>query len=107
MTEPAIITIDRVEFSHGPWTWPFAQERRDAIDARFAQRRAVTPELWNGRVLLVNDFEFDGATLRGNFFETDFASFIAWRDWGFPDLSIRNCLRWALIRSPTALTFSA
>ena len=28
--------------------------------------------------------------LTGAYFETDFASFLAWRDWGFPDQSIRN-----------------
>src|SRR6266576_268539 len=32
-------------------------------------------------------------------FEVDFASFIAWRDWGFPDKSVRNCFPMAALRS--------
>ena len=31
-----------------------------------------------------------GEHLRADFFETDFASFLAWRDWGFPDESVFN-----------------
>ena len=33
---------------------------------------------------------FDGARLRASYFETDFASFLAWRDWGFPDQDVFN-----------------
>jgi hypothetical protein len=29
--------------------------------------------------------------VRGTFFETGFADFLAWRDWGFPDRSLVNC----------------
>ena len=52
---------------------------------------ARSPQLWNGRVLLLRDFEISGATLQGTMFETDYASFIAWRDWGFPDRDVRAC----------------
>ena len=33
----------------------------------------------------------------GAYLETDFASFIAWRDWGFPDKAIRNCFAMAAL----------
>ena len=33
---------------------------------------------------------FTGRCLRASYFETDFASFLAWRDWGFPD---RGCVQ--------------
>ena len=29
--------------------------------------------------------------LRGSVLETDFASFVAWRDWGFPEAGVLNC----------------
>jgi hypothetical protein len=99
MRAPEIYSIDNVRFSYGPWKWPFAVERRAEIDAHFAARRDKTPDLWNGRVLLAGSHEIDGETLRGSFFETDFASFIAWRDWGFPDPSIWNCFAMGAIRS--------
>src|SRR5262249_60224700 len=56
-----------------------------------AHLRREKPQLWNGRVLLLRDFEISDATLRGTLFETDYASFIAWRDWGFPDRHVRAC----------------
>jgi len=38
-------------------------------------------------------------SLEGSFFETEFASFMAWRDWGFPDRSVINCFAMGAIRS--------
>ena len=37
--------------------------------------------------------------LSGAYSEADFASFVAWRDWGFPDTSVRNCFPMAALRS--------
>jgi 8-oxo-dGTP pyrophosphatase MutT (NUDIX family) len=99
MTETRILQLDRAQFSVAPWTWPFAQARRGEIDAHFSARRVRTPELWNGRVLLLRAFAFEGASLRGTFFETDFASFLAWRDWDLPDAGAFNCFAMGAIRS--------
>jgi len=70
--------------------WPFAQARRDDIDAHFATQQRDKPQIWNGRVLLGCNPVFDGARLGAEYFETDFASFLAWRDWGFPDKDVFN-----------------
>jgi 8-oxo-dGTP pyrophosphatase MutT (NUDIX family) len=37
--------------------------------------------------------------LRGTFFETGFADFMAWRDWDFPDRSIVNCFAMGALRA--------
>ena len=37
--------------------------------------------------------------LSGAYSEVDFASFVAWRDWDFPDKSVRNCFAMAALRS--------
>jgi len=71
-------------------TWPFADERRAEIDAHFAEKRREKPKMWNGRVLLARNVVFNGGRLTSSYFETDFASFLAWRDWGFPDRSVFN-----------------
>jgi hypothetical protein len=70
--------------------WAFARQRRAEIDAHFEILRQQAPAMWNGRVLLMHDYEFAGDALRGGCFETDFASFVAWRDFGFPDSSVKN-----------------
>ena len=98
MTHPQIFSLKRAVFSFAPWSWPFAQQRRADIDAHFAARQAKTPELWNGRVLLMREHAFEGSALTGTFFETDFASFIAWRDFGFPESGIVNCFSMGALR---------
>jgi hypothetical protein len=72
------------------WAWPFAETRRAEIDAHFADKQREKPALFNGRVLLGRNLVFAGDRLSASYFETDFASFLAWRDWGFPDASVFN-----------------
>jgi 8-oxo-dGTP pyrophosphatase MutT (NUDIX family) len=72
------------------WDWPFAQVRRGEIDGHFAEVQRAKPKVWNGRVLLARNARFAGGCLAADYFETDFASFLAWRDWGFPDKDIFN-----------------
>jgi 8-oxo-dGTP pyrophosphatase MutT (NUDIX family) len=90
MTETPI-TVQRLELGIAPFTWPFSQERRREIDDHFTALRRSKPELWNGRVLLMKDAAIGDGVLRGTFFETGFADFMAWRDWDFPDRAVHNC----------------
>ncbi len=41
-------------------------------------------------MLLLHEHQIAGGALTGAYLETDFASFLAWRDWGFPDPSMHN-----------------
>jgi 8-oxo-dGTP pyrophosphatase MutT (NUDIX family) len=95
----SIVALDRIAFSFAPRAWPFAQARRAEIAAHFAARRAQTPAIWNGRVLLVHAWSLAARSIAGTFFETDFANFMAWRDWGFPDRSVTNCFSMGAIRA--------
>jgi len=88
MTE--IHRIATLELKVKPFAWPFAQARRGEIDAHFAEKRREKPEIWNGRVLLGRNAVRSSEHLKADFFETDFASFLAWRDWGFPDPDVFN-----------------
>ena len=82
--------VTQLDMRYRPWTWPFAVERRVDIDAHFASKQAEKPGLWNGRVLLGRNPVFSGDRFSADYFETDFASFLAWRDWGFADNSVFN-----------------
>jgi 8-oxo-dGTP pyrophosphatase MutT (NUDIX family) len=93
-----IIAIDRVEIAVEPWSWEFAVARRKEIDRHFACRQRRQPALWNGRVLLLNRSAIGDGVLAGACFETDYASFIAWRDWGFPDRTVGNVFAAAALR---------
>jgi 8-oxo-dGTP pyrophosphatase MutT (NUDIX family) len=95
----AVVPIDDLDLTVAPWSWPFAHERRAEIDAHFAQHRLSRPRMWNGRVMLTRDYRLAGRSLAGTCFETDFASFLAWRDWGFPDPGVANCFAMGALRS--------
>jgi 8-oxo-dGTP pyrophosphatase MutT (NUDIX family) len=86
-----VIRIETLDLRVVPFDWAFARERRAEIDMHFEATRRDKPGLWNGRVMLMHAYAVEGACLRGSFFETDFASFMAWRDFGFPDSGVLNC----------------
>jgi 8-oxo-dGTP pyrophosphatase MutT (NUDIX family) len=82
--------VTQLDLECDKWSWPFAVERRADIDAHFALQRAEKPKLWNGKVLLGRNPVFTEDRFSAAYFEADFASFLAWRDWGFPDKSVFN-----------------
>jgi hypothetical protein len=90
MTQLAIHRVTSLDLPLQPWSWPFAEERRADIEAHFLAQQREKPKLWNGRVLLGRNPVFAGDRLTASYFETDFASFLAWRDWGFPDKDVFN-----------------
>jgi 8-oxo-dGTP pyrophosphatase MutT (NUDIX family) len=99
MTELTVVRLARLALAFTPRPWRFADERRAEIDDYFAGLRAAKPQLYNGRVLLLHRVELSDDTLRGAYFETDYASFLAWRDWGFPDPPVHNCFAMGALRS--------
>jgi 8-oxo-dGTP pyrophosphatase MutT (NUDIX family) len=90
MQSPVIHRVTTLDLKFEPFDWPFARERRAEIKAYFAERRRATPQLWNGRVLICREPRFAGGHCSASYFDVDFASFLAWRDWGFPDKSVFN-----------------
>jgi hypothetical protein len=99
MSDISIVALDRLAFAFAPREWPFAQARRAEIAAHFAARQAETPAIWNGRILLMNEWSLAARRMEGTFFVTEFANYMAWRDWGYPDRSVINCFAMGAIRS--------
>jgi 8-oxo-dGTP pyrophosphatase MutT (NUDIX family) len=95
---PEIVRIKRLELAFTPRPWPFAEARRDEIDRHFAAIQRSKPAVWNGRILLLYDYAIVDGVFRGAYFETDYASFVAWRAWGFPDPAVRNCFSLGALR---------
>lgn len=97
--------ITDIRLTLRPGQWPFAEDMRPKIEANWAARIAANPHLWNGRVLgtvapgLPGGVSIEDGVLTGDVVEGDFASFVAWRDWGFPEVGMRNLFGSALIVS--------
>jgi 8-oxo-dGTP pyrophosphatase MutT (NUDIX family) len=87
---PVIHRVRALDLVVEPWTWPFAEAMRAKISAHFAAKQRERPAMWNGRVLLGRNPVFSGDRVSASYFVTDFASFLAWRDWSFPDPSVFN-----------------
>ena len=94
-----IIELDRVEIAVEPWRWEFAIRRRAEIERHFACRQRERPTIWNGRVFLLNRYDISDGVLHGSSFETDYASFLAWYDWDFPDAGVFNVFAMAALRA--------
>jgi 8-oxo-dGTP pyrophosphatase MutT (NUDIX family) len=94
-----IIKLDRVEISVEPWHWEFAIVQRDEISRYFAHKKGKQPELWNGQILLMHRHTISNRVLRGHCFTTEFANYLAWRDWNYPDPSIRDFFAAAGLRA--------
>lgn len=71
--------------------WDFANARRQDIAEHWRQVTAEKPFLWNGNVLLCNSAGVEEGVFKARFVEADYASFVAWRDWGVPDASVKSC----------------
>jgi hypothetical protein len=95
---PEIVRIKRLELAVAQRPWPFAEENRGEIARHFERLQQSNPAIWNGRILLLHDHAIADDVFRGDYLETDYASFIAWRDWGCPDATIKNCFSLGALR---------
>ena len=95
----AVCKVSRLELIYAPQQWPFATERRAEIDAHFEHARRERPGIWNGPVLVMHRHRLERGVLEGAFLQTDFASFMAWRDWGFPEAGVTNCFSMGALRA--------
>ena len=83
--------VERFDLRMAGHGWDFATAERRRIDAYWREVVAERPYLWNGDVLICVTAELSGGLLSARFAQTDFASFVAWRDWGWPDRAARSC----------------
>ncbi len=97
--EPLVYRVDRLQLIVARKPWAFAHERRADIDAFFAGLQREKPGLWNGRVLLLHRQAIAAGVFKGEFLETDYASFAAWCHWGRPKASVHDCFAAAAIMS--------
>ena len=77
--------------------WPYAAAERVRIDAHWKALKAEKPEMWNGEILMARNLTIADGVLHGEAFVADYASFVAWTDWGWPDISVYNCFGAALV----------
>jgi len=99
----SVEAIDDMESIFVARAWDFAMQRRDDIDRHWNELLVQKPLLYDGVVLLIDRCEIlqrDGRRiLSTRHFPTRYRNFLAWRDFGFPDASVRNCFAAAALKS--------
>jgi len=88
-----------VELTLVEGVWPFAEENPGRIASHWALAIKNNPALWNGKLLLAERPELSGNCLRANSIEVSYSSYLAWRDWGYPEKSFFSVFGSAIIRS--------
>jgi 8-oxo-dGTP pyrophosphatase MutT (NUDIX family) len=94
-----LLRARRLDLAFAPKPWRWAEGEAVRIDAHWAAIHARNPALFDGHVLLLHSGALDGDIFRGAYLETRFSRFIAWRDFGFPDATMRNCFAMAGLRA--------
>lgn len=79
--------------------WDWAERNAAAVAANWERRRARTPAIFNGRVLMVAAMRQAGATLEADFFATDYANLLGWADAGAPDATVANGFASGVLRT--------
>ena len=101
MSRTRILSIDALDLAFSPGAWAFAAAEAARIAEHWRARVAAQPRLYNGRVLVLARHAIEttprGTTLAGEYVETDYASFLAWRDFGFPDRQVANAFAMAAL----------
>jgi 8-oxo-dGTP pyrophosphatase MutT (NUDIX family) len=88
--EIEIRRVSRVEACCRPFDWQWPQQNRSFVEENWKRRTAGKPQMFNGRVLLLQDVVFEQDLCRNTYFEVDYADFVAWIDKGYPDPAIAN-----------------
>jgi 8-oxo-dGTP pyrophosphatase MutT (NUDIX family) len=106
-SQPFSEIIESVDLKMTDAPWPFAQNERARIDAHWQELANANATIWNGNVLIAQDVYLGDKKLVARFSLTDYASLMAWRDWGFPDEKVFNIFGMpALMTSDNVLVFA-
>jgi 8-oxo-dGTP pyrophosphatase MutT (NUDIX family) len=94
-----IVELDSIDCRLDPRPWAFAEENRDAIGAHWRRVLMKKPASFNGQILLQHRWEIVGRRFTGAYLMTDYASFLAWRDFGHPGSPKWNCFSMAALQA--------
>jgi len=101
--QPPLVTmpipIRSLDLRLVPGNWAFAEAEKTRIKEHWRELAEENPRIWNGDVLICSGTRLENKVLSGQFIKTDYASFVAWRDWGWPDKTVSNCFGSAAVLS--------
>lgn len=99
--EARVFTASRVDLRVEAEAWAFARHNAAEIARHWERRARERPRFFNGVVHVLTSHSLSEAGLfSARLRRTDFASFLYWRESGWPDRSVMDAFGAALILSP-------
>jgi 8-oxo-dGTP pyrophosphatase MutT (NUDIX family) len=95
----AVVEIDALDMRFGAWDWPFIASNKDAIDRHWEETIARSPRIFDGEVLLQNEWHIEKGVYHGRYFKTRYRNLLGWRAAGFSGTPVRNGFSMAALRS--------
>ena len=81
LSDIKLVPISSLDLRLRSGSWAFAEAERPRIAEHWRKLVDDNPKIWNGNVLICTRVELKERELSGDFIKTDYASFVAWRDW--------------------------
>ena len=94
-----IRNVNTMDIRLSAYDWPFLREARAEIDAFWQDLSARKPHVYDGRVLLLHQLEWQATHFQGHAFETSYCAFMTWKRLGFPDTGVTNFFGMAALRT--------
>jgi hypothetical protein len=82
-----------------PERWQFETDNRPQIEKFWKKARDENPALHNGEVYMLTHWSVNADRLDGIVQPATYASFLYWRDRGYPETGARNCFGSSVLRS--------
>ncbi|MBA2127362.1 NUDIX hydrolase [Hyphomicrobium methylovorum] len=83
----------------GDGAWDYAARNKAEIESHWDEVRQSNPNYFDGRIFLIDGFEFANGELTASLLATNFRNYIFWRMQGFPEAGVLDGFGSALIRS--------
>lgn len=94
-----IAPIRRIEARLEDWHWEWSAKNTQAIARYWDQLCAANTHVYDGTVLLMHDGAVEGDVYKSGYFPARYSHFLALRDWGHPDKSVRNGFSCAALKT--------
>ncbi len=99
MSGPTLLRVRELDARYEPQAWPWAEANAEAIAQHWTKRIAEQPRMFNGKVLLMRDLRVEDDCFRATYFDVDFAAFLAFKEFGFPDPEVANGFAMGALRA--------
>lgn len=88
-----------VSLTVAPHRWRYENDNCSKIEKYWKKAQDENPTLHNGEVYMLTEWDLAGAQLEGVVQPATFASFLYWRQCGYPETGARNCFGSSILQS--------